>query len=95
MSDWKNVRLDRDGEIAVLTVDRQEKLNALNRDVIEELGKAFRSARDDDEVRGIVVAGAGEKAFVAGADIGELAEGGTIFGEESSMGTRVIFATGF
>ncbi len=73
MSDLKYIRVEWDGEIAVVTVDRQDKLNALNADVVREIGEIFASLRDDDAVRGVIVTGAGEKAFVAGADISELA----------------------
>ncbi len=59
--------------VAVLTVNRPDKLNALNATVIAELQAAFAAFRDDDAVRTVVVTGAGEKAFVAGADIAELA----------------------
>ena len=55
-------------------IDRQDKLNALNADVISEIGQVFEALRDDDKVRGVLLTGAGEKAFVAGADIGELAK---------------------
>ncbi len=74
MTDLTYVRVEWDADVAVVTIDRQEKLNALNADVIRELGEVFASLRDDDEVRGVVLTGAGEKAFVAGADIGELAK---------------------
>lgn len=73
MSDLTYVRVEWDGEIAVVTVDRQDKLNALNADVVRELGEVVVSLRDDDAVRGVIVTGAGNKAFVAGADIAELA----------------------
>ena len=59
--------------IATITVSRPEKLNALNRATVEELEDAFASAARDAAVRGLIVTGAGEKAFVAGADINELA----------------------
>jgi enoyl-CoA hydratase len=61
------------GAIRTLTINRPDKLNALNRETIGELALAFEQARHDDAVRVIVLAGAGEKAFVAGADIAELA----------------------
>ena len=56
-----------------ITINRPEKLNALNRETIGELDIAFRQAKHDDAIRAIVLAGSGEKAFVAGADISELA----------------------
>jgi enoyl-CoA hydratase/carnithine racemase len=60
----------RDGAL-VLTLDRAERMNALSRQLIEELGGAARQAATDPEVRAIVVTGAGEKAFCAGADLKE------------------------
>ena len=74
MPERQYVRLDRDEEIAIVTIDRQKKLNALNPRVVGEIGEAFEAVREDDGVRGVVLTGAGEKAFVAGADIGVLAE---------------------
>ena len=64
-----------DGEgIALLAVNRPDKLNALNAATVGELDDAFARAAAGTEVRGLIVTGAGEKAFVAGADISELAE---------------------
>ncbi len=74
MSDEKFVRIERDEEIAVVTIDRVDKMNALNETVIRQLGDVFENLRGDDDVLGVIVTGAGEKAFVAGADISELAE---------------------
>jgi enoyl-CoA hydratase len=62
------VRVEREDGLAVLTVDRQEKLNALDRQVVEELGQALLELESEGP-RAIVVTGAGERAFVAGADI--------------------------
>ncbi|HET8899242.1 MAG TPA: enoyl-CoA hydratase-related protein [Rhodanobacteraceae bacterium] len=67
------VTADADG-VRRITIQRPEKLNALNRETLTELTVAFTQARDDDDVRVVVLAGAGDKAFVAGADISELAE---------------------
>ncbi len=73
MSDLQHIHLSWDGNLATVTIDREDKLNALNAEVLGELGEAFDSLRYDDDVRGVIVTGAGDKAFVAGADIGELA----------------------
>jgi enoyl-CoA hydratase len=59
--------------IARITVNRPDKLNALNRETMNELADAFARAQSDAAVRGVILTGAGEKAFVAGADINELA----------------------
>lgn len=55
----------------IITINRPEKMNALNKDVIEELGKAIDEAKNNNEVKAVILTGAGEKAFVAGADISE------------------------
>src|SRR5690349_17919096 len=68
---YKYHLLERRDRIAVLTVNRPDKLNALSDDVIAELGSAIDEVRNDQSVGGLIVTGAG-RAFVAGADIGEL-----------------------
>ena len=70
---YRNLLSHDRGAIRTLTINRPDKLNALNRETIGELQLAFDQARRDDAIRVIVLAGAGEKAFVAGADIAELA----------------------
>jgi enoyl-CoA hydratase len=55
----------------LITVNRPDKMNALNKDVIEELGKALDEVYANDEIKSVIITGAGEKAFVAGADISE------------------------
>jgi enoyl-CoA hydratase len=82
--------LDTDG-LALVTVNRPEKLNALNRAVISELGEAFRKAREDDSVKALILTGAGEKTFVAGADIAELASVDAIQAEQLSRRGQEIF----
>jgi enoyl-CoA hydratase len=63
------IRVDRDGAVAVLTVDRQEALNALDVATLTELRDRLRDVAADEGVRSVILTGAGEKAFVAGADI--------------------------
>ncbi len=71
---YSNIRFEvGDGGIALLTVNRPEKLNALNSETVLELRDAVSRAGSDTEVRALIVTGAGEKAFVAGADINQLA----------------------
>jgi enoyl-CoA hydratase len=69
----ENVVYEKKGAIAYVTVNRPKVLNALNAKTIAELKAAFEDARDDAAVRGVILTGAGGKAFVAGADIAELA----------------------
>jgi enoyl-CoA hydratase len=80
------VRIDNPEEgIRIVTVDRPEKLNALNSQVLEELGHEITAAATDAALRCLVITGAGEKAFIAGADIGELAKLTPIEGREHSL----------
>jgi enoyl-CoA hydratase/carnithine racemase len=69
----ENVSYEKKGAIAYVTVNRPKVLNALNAATIRDLRTAFEDARDDGAVRGVILAGAGGKAFVAGADITEVA----------------------
>ncbi|MFQ5538302.1 MAG: enoyl-CoA hydratase/isomerase family protein [Gemmatimonadota bacterium] len=91
MTDLRHIRVEWDGDIAVVTIDREEKLNALNAEVVAELGEVFAGLREDDAVRGVLLTGAGEKAFVAGADIGELARMDSISGVEVSRAGQEVF----
>lgn len=91
MPEFRNLRLELEAPVATLTVHRPEKLNALNRATIVELGEAVRQIREAPEVRGAVITGSGEKAFVAGADISELAAMDPLEGVEvSRLGQRVF-----
>ena len=76
-----NVRSERAGGVLTLTIDREERRNALDRATLDELEAGLRAASVDPEVRVVVLRGAGERAFCAGADLAELAEHATI--EES------------
>lgn len=86
------IRVESEEQIAVVTIDRQEKLNALNAQVVGELGEAMEAIAADDGIRGVVLTGAGEKAFVAGADIGVLAEMDPQSGVEISRQGQRVFA---
>jgi enoyl-CoA hydratase/carnithine racemase len=79
-----NVLYEKKGAIAYVTVNRPKVLNALNTPTWKDLRTAFEEARDDAAVRGVILTGAGDKAFIAGADIGELAHATAIDAERSS-----------
>lgn len=81
---FKNIEVELEGPVAVVRVDRPSKLNALNRETISELTRSIEQLDADDSVGVIVLTGSGEKAFVAGADIGMLAEQGVLDGRENS-----------
>jgi len=88
---YENLLVDVADRIAVVTVNRPDKLNALNSATETELQDVFLKLRDDDAVGGIVVTGAGEKAFVAGADIGELSGLGATQGKEFAFQGQTTF----
>lgn len=71
MADFKNLLISDEDGIRSITINREPKLNALNRDTIQEIGKAVQQVMDDSSLKGVLLTGAGEKAFVAGADISE------------------------
>jgi enoyl-CoA hydratase len=71
--DYKNVRLKKEAPVGWIIINRPDKLNALNAETVRELYSSFLSMREDPEIRAVIVTGSGEKAFVAGADIDELA----------------------
>jgi enoyl-CoA hydratase/carnithine racemase len=70
---FDNLLLERDGAIAIVTINRPNVLNALNTQTIDELRRAILDLKHDEGVRVVILTGAGEKSFVAGADINELA----------------------
>ena len=80
----ENVLYEKDGAIAYVTLNRPKVLNALNRRTWEDLREAFEDAREDSAIRGVILTGAGDKAFIAGADIGELSKVTAVEAEESS-----------
>lgn len=72
--EFQNILTEKEGNMAVITINRPNKLNALNRETITELHNAFDVLDKDKEVLVIIITGAGPKAFVAGADISEFAD---------------------
>jgi enoyl-CoA hydratase len=74
MADLQNLSLSTNGSILTVTINRESKLNALNTHTIAELKEVIQSVYDDKDISGVIITGAGEKAFVAGADIGEFSE---------------------
>ena len=69
----ENVLIEKRGRVAIVTVNRPDKLNALNTPTRNDILAAFDELERDDEVRVVIITGAGEKAFIAGADINEFA----------------------
>jgi enoyl-CoA hydratase/carnithine racemase len=81
---YQHLLVDRDGAVAVITINRPDKRNALNNETIDELRRAILALKHDDGVRAVILTGAGDKAFIAGADINELAVQTPVGGREHS-----------
>ena len=77
--------------VALVTINRPEKLNALNAAVIAELGDVADRIEKDPAIRGVILTGAGPKAFVAGADIGEIADQGPVEGKARAIQGQRVF----
>lgn len=89
--DYENIRLEFEGALALLIVDRPQALNALNRQTLNEMMQALRAVAENPQLRSLIVTGSGEKAFVAGADISEMAQfSPQQAGEFSGLGQHVL-----
>ena len=82
---YENLLYEKRDKIGFITFNRPKVLNALNRRTMEELNQILTSAREDDEVRVLILTGAGEKSFVAGADISELTVQTPVSGRETAL----------
>jgi enoyl-CoA hydratase len=88
---FDNLLLERDGAVAIVTINRPKVLNALNSQTIDELRRAILELKADHDVRVVVLTGAGEKSFVAGADINELAVRTPVSGREHALAGQHVF----
>lgn len=88
---FENLLYEKKDGIARITFNRPKVLNALNRKTVEELQQALLDARDDQSVRALILTGAGEKSFVAGADISELAQRSPVDGKDFSLFGQSVF----
>lgn len=88
---YKNLLLESEGTIAVVKINRPDKLNALNIETMGELKNLFTQLNSDDKIRGVVLTGSGEKAFVAGADISELNKLDALGGKDFSEKGQEVF----
>ncbi len=83
--EFENLLLEKRDRIAIVTVNRPKVLNALNRATVRELGNCFEELAASEESGAVILTGAGEKAFVAGADINELATQTAVEGKEYAL----------
>ncbi len=90
--EFKNLLLDLEGGILNITINRESKMNALNTATIEEIARAFEKVYDENEIKGVILKGAGEKAFVAGADIQEIADLNNMNGRKFAERGQEVFA---
>jgi enoyl-CoA hydratase len=89
---YNTIITEFDQGITTIVIDRPDKLNALNRETIQELHDAFKAAEEDPDTRVIILTGSGEKAFVAGADISEFADYSVAQGTDlASRGQALLF----
>lgn len=91
MEEYKNLILEREGTLLTITINRESKLNALNQETLAELKEAFQAVYEDHDIRGVILTGAGEKAFVAGADISEFQGVNEVNGRKFSEAGQEIF----
>ena len=88
----ENIKLEYDGVIAILTVNRPEKRNAVNNATVEEMDGALSELEKNDFTRVLILTGAGDKAFVAGADIKELARRDTLLGRSETRRRQEVYS---
>ena len=88
----ENLLIERDGAVLILTINRPTVLNALNKPTMTELNRAIMPAQFDEEIRAVIITGAGEKSFIAGADINELAAQSPVAGREHARQGQALFS---
>jgi enoyl-CoA hydratase len=88
---FENILIERDGATAIITINRPKVLNALNTRTLDELRRAILEIKQDEDVRVVILTGAGERSFVAGADINELAVQTAAGGREHALAGQHVF----
>jgi enoyl-CoA hydratase len=88
---FNNLIFEQKKNIAFIIINRPDKLNALNKETLSEIGQAFDEIKNDDSIRGVIITGSGEKAFVAGADILEISTLDNISGTEFALEGQEVF----
>lgn len=89
---FENILVEKENQLAIITINRPSKLNALNKATIEELHKALKEIESNKEIRAIIFTGSGEKAFIAGADIAEFADFNSSEGSQlAAKGQELLF----
>ena len=90
--EYSNLLVSKENNICIITINRPEKLNALNSEVLTELEKIMEDVENDNDIKSVIITGAGEKSFVAGADISEFSNLNKQQAEEfAKRGQRIFF----
>ena len=89
---YQNILLEKKGGIATITINRPDKLNALNADTLKEIRDALKNIREDKESRVVIITGAGEKAFIAGADVSVMSKASASEACDFSSAGQEIFS---
>jgi len=92
MADYNNLMVTNEDGILTITINRPDKLNALNLATIEELRQAFQEIYDNEQIKSVILTGAGDKAFVAGADISEIADLNEMNGRKFAESGQEVFS---
>ena len=92
MDGYKYLIVEREGAVAIVTINRPKELNALNPDTVLELGNVFQVLGEEAGVGAVILTGAGEKAFVAGADIAAMVDMGAVAGRNWARLGQTVFA---
>lgn len=88
---FDNLLIDRDGSVAIVTINRPKVLNALNAPTLDDLRRVLLDLKRDESIRAIVITGAGDKSFIAGADINELAVQSPSSGRDHALTGQHVF----
>ncbi|MCE7053333.1 enoyl-CoA hydratase-related protein [Algoriphagus sp. AGSA1] len=92
MADFKNIRTNVKDSVLYLSINREDKMNALNFETLEELRSIFEEVSDNKEIKAVIITGSGERAFVAGADISEIASLNEVNARKFSESGQEIFS---
>ncbi len=90
---FKHINTVLEDNILTISLDRADKMNALNKGVIEELGEAMQTVYDDSDIKGVIITGEGERAFAAGADIAEMSDLNEVNGRKFAEIGQEVFAS--
>ncbi len=88
---YETILFEQKNNFAIIKINRPDKLNALNSKVLDELSQAFRHCGENESIWGVILTGSGEKAFVAGADIGEINQLNSKTGKEFALRGQSVF----